>query len=593
MLRDFYRLSGPQPLLPRWALGNWWSRFHRYSADEYLGVMDTFREQGVPFSVGVVDMDWHITDVDPEHGSGWTGFTWNRDLFPDPPAFLAALRERGIATSLNLHPADGIRSFEEAYERLAKRLGLDPASGRHIVFEPSDPEFMRAYFEEVIHPLEADGVDLWWLDWQQGAYSAMPGLDPLWMLNHLHFLDSGRDGNRPLTFSRYAGPGSHRYPVGFSGDTWISWESLEFQPEFTATASNIGYGWWSHDVGGHLAGIHDPELTTRWVQLGCFSPINRLHSSNNPFLHKEPWVFDEPYRGVMVDYLRLRHRLLPYLHTMNARAHFDGAPLVEPLYYEDPGAREAYANRNQFMFGPHLLVNPLTSPVDQHSRMASVTGWLPEGEWVDPMTGRWYRGGRMVTWHRRLADYGLLARAGSILVLDADDDLGTDHPEHLEARIMGGGDGGFTLFEDDGRGASARTTLTWREGTLTLSPADGDLALPAMRRWTLKFVGLCEQAVAGHDSSWDPDTHTLIVNVTSGASAVEVRVDPRPRSNDALAWAFGVIDHAVTDAGRKEALWQQLSVTDSLRERSAAIMQAGIPESLRSALMEVFLADEA
>ena len=89
------------------------------------------------------------------------------------------------------------------------------------------------------------------------------------MLNHFHYLDSGRDGRRPLTFSRYAGPGSHRYPIGFSGDTHISWASLDFQPEFTATASNIGYGWWSHDVGGHIYGVRDDELATRWVQLGA------------------------------------------------------------------------------------------------------------------------------------------------------------------------------------------------------------------------------------------------------------------------------------------------------------------------------------
>ena len=90
---------------------------------------------------------------------------------------------------------------------------------------------------------------------------------------------------------RYAGPGSHRYPVGFSGDTITTWASLDFQPEFTATAANIGYGWWSHDIGGHMGGIKDDELATRWVQLGVFSPINRLHSVLSPFTSKEPWQF--------------------------------------------------------------------------------------------------------------------------------------------------------------------------------------------------------------------------------------------------------------------------------------------------------------
>ena len=135
-------------------------------------------------------------------------------------------------------------------------------------FDIADPDFLLAYLEEIHHPLEAEGVDFWWLDWQQGSHTAMPGLNPLWMLNHYHFLDSGRDGKRPITFSRYAGPGSHRYPVGFSGDTVTSWASLDFQPYFTATAANLGYGWWSHDIGGHMFGVRDDELVTRWFQLG-------------------------------------------------------------------------------------------------------------------------------------------------------------------------------------------------------------------------------------------------------------------------------------------------------------------------------------
>lgn len=129
-----------------------------------------------------------------------------------------------------------------------------------------------------------------------------------------------QDHELPLILSRYAGPGSHRYPVGFSGDTVVSWESLKFQPYFTSTASNIGYGWWSHDIGGHMLGVRDEELEARWYQLGVFSPINRLHSSLSPFVGKEPWNFQQPVRDIMRDALILRHRLIPYLHTMNWRA---------------------------------------------------------------------------------------------------------------------------------------------------------------------------------------------------------------------------------------------------------------------------------
>ena len=149
------------------------------------------------------------------------------------------------------------------------------------------------------------------MDWQQGNTSKVEGLDPLWMLNHFHYLDNAKDGKRPLIFSRYSGVGSHRYPIGFSGDTVMTWESLDFQPYFTANASNVGYGWWSHDIGGHMFGYRDDELITRWVQFGVFSPIMRLHSTNCIFLGKEPWNYGSEYEKSMSEFLRLRHKLIP------------------------------------------------------------------------------------------------------------------------------------------------------------------------------------------------------------------------------------------------------------------------------------------
>jgi hypothetical protein len=152
-----------------------------------------------------------------------------------------------------------------------------------------------------IYRISASTSDMLRIDWQQGEHSRIPGIDPLWyvlpasgrlsqgglsnnltsrMLNHFQFLDTGRDGRKSIIFSRFSGPGSHRYPVGFSGDSVVSWASLEFQPEFTATSSNIGYGWWSHDIGGHMLGGRNDELVTRWVQYGVFSPIFRLHSTH-------------------------------------------------------------------------------------------------------------------------------------------------------------------------------------------------------------------------------------------------------------------------------------------------------------------------
>lgn len=203
------------------------------------------------------------------------------------------------------------------------------------------------------------GTDYWWIhepNTNGNLKDPREAVDPLWMLNHLHILDICRNGKRPMFFSRFSGPGAHRYPIGFSGDTYITWEALKLQPYFTSTASNIGYCWWSHDIGGHMRGCDEPELLTRWIQLGVFSPINRLHSSANEFLHKEPWYFEAEYRSVMENCLRLRHSLFPYLYTMNYRCHTELEPLIQPMYYSYPKCREAYFSPQQYMFGTELMV---------------------------------------------------------------------------------------------------------------------------------------------------------------------------------------------------------------------------------------------
>lgn len=279
-IRDFYHLTGSTPLLPRYALGNWWSRYWPYTSDEYLDLIDRFETEKIPLSIGVLDMDWHTTDIPARFGSGWTGYSWNRSLIPNPEQLLQQLHDRKLKLSLNVHPADGIRAYEEAYPQIAERLGLNVELEEPAIFDFFNPSFREAYFKDVHYELEKQGVDFWWIDWQQGTQGM---LDPLWLLNHYHYQDSCKNAEGGLILSRYAGPGSHRYPVGFSGDTIISWNSLRFQPYFTATASNIGYSWWSHDIGGHMLGDYDEELQTRWLQFGVFSPITRLHSSRSLF----------------------------------------------------------------------------------------------------------------------------------------------------------------------------------------------------------------------------------------------------------------------------------------------------------------------
>lgn len=494
---DFYRLSGTQPVLPRWALGNWWSRYHRYSADSYLALLDEFERRELPFSVAVIDMDWHITTPELRFGNGWTGYTWNRELFPEPEAFLTELHRRGLHATLNVHPADGIRAFEDAYPAVAERLGVDPATEQSILFDPTDREFMDAYFELVHHPLEDEGVDFWWLDWQSGPHSRVPGVDPLWVLNHLHYLDSTRPGREPLTFSRYAGPGSHRYPVGFSGDTIISWESLAYQPYFTSTAANIGYGWWSHDIGGHMFGYRDDELALRWVQFGVFSPILRLHSSDSPFSSKESWTFEEPYATGMADALRFRARLVPYLHSMNIELAERGAPLVRPMYFGGEGGWGDLQAVNAYHFGTQLVVAAITEPINEATRRARVDMFLPAGDWYDVFTGLRYQGGRNLALHRGLASIPVFLRAGGFLPLAPHDAPAAENPSTLEIIVGAGGSGSFDLFEDAGvpgeNVAATRFEIDHEQQRLVVHAVTGEAdSAPASRDVTFTVLGAAD-----------------------------------------------------------------------------------------------------
>ncbi len=340
---------------------------------------------------------------------------------------------------MNLHPKDGIRAYEDAYETLAEHLGIDPKTERQIEFDVSDRKFMEAYFEYLLNPMEKQGVDFWWLDWQQTGHTKVEGYDTLWMLNHCHYVDSAKDGNRPLTFSRYAGIGSHRYQVGFSGDSATTWETLDFQPYFTSTASNVGYSWWSHDIGGHHQGIRDDELYARWVQYGVFSPINRLHCTDNPFCHKEPWTYNKDAEAVATKFLRLRHKLVPYLFTMMYRNTEDGIPLIRPLYHKYPDMDGNDKYKNEYLFGNDFIISPITQKGDYVSNMGEAPLWLPEGKFVDFFNGRIYDGGRELKVYRTLDEMPVFAKIGSIIPLCADTNQnGTDNPSSIELLVFGG-----------------------------------------------------------------------------------------------------------------------------------------------------------
>jgi alpha-glucosidase (family GH31 glycosyl hydrolase) len=590
-LSAYTDITGEAPMLPRWALGNWWSRYWDYSQDELRQRVEEFQEYDLPLSVCMIDMDWHV--VDNPHHNGWTGWTWDDESFPDPEGFVDWLHEQDVTTSLNLHPADGVHPHEDQYEAFAEFVNIDPESEEPIPFDASDPEFLRGYFDYLIDPMEdEEGIDFWWIDWQQWEESPeMEGLDPMWALNHLHALDRTRDGKRPFILSRWPELGGHRYPIGFSGDTIISWDSLRFQPHLTARSANVDFGWWSHDIGGHIGGTGDPdafgELYARWTQFGAFNPINRIHTTQSPSVDKRPWEFGGDVFAALADALRLRHALVPYLYTMAWRDHTESVPLVRPMYFHHPEAEAAYTTPHQYYFGSELVAAPHLSERDDDTNLARRSVWLPEGEWFDVFSGEQYDGDR---WHARygdLEDLPVYAKAGAIVPTDPDVGSGdVDNPDRLRIVAFPGDDNEFELYEDDGTsldhrdGAFVTTRLTQHyQGDrleFEIGPAEGDRSLvPDEREYEVAFRGVV-----------DPDSVSISV---PGEQGGDERVETNYIADEAtLAVELPAV--AVTDGVRitleteDESLVSRRDRTDEHFER--ILHHCEMPVSAKDQLLE-------
>ena len=273
-------VAGRAPLPPKYTFGYWWSRYWQYSDDEFRDLVSKLRSMDVPLDVLIVDMDWHETwslrknnAPTDEYGQriGWTGYTWQKELFPSPANFLQWTENEGLKVALNLHPASGIQPYEDVYEDFTRAYGWTEKD-KSVPFHIDEKKWADVYFQTVLAPMEKEGVDFWWLDWQQWRESKFtPGLSNTFWLNHTFFrhAEESCPDQRPFIYHRWGGLGSHRYPLAFSGDTYATWATLAYLPYFTATASNVDYGYWGHDIGGHM--FHkdqpatDPELYTRWL----------------------------------------------------------------------------------------------------------------------------------------------------------------------------------------------------------------------------------------------------------------------------------------------------------------------------------------
>lgn len=467
-LRDYYRLTGYPPLIPRYALGIWWNRDQKYSVDDIYSLIANFKKYELPLSVLVLNR-WSQDDV-----------TFDKSSIPEPKTVLEELHSNHIKVGLNLN-LGGIPSITNE--------GIVP-------FNVYDKNFLMSYFDTYIKPLYEVGVDFFAIDYRG------KDITTLRMMNYYFYNYMNKEPNkRGMILSRNGLIGAHLYPVNTSGETIVDWRTLKMIPEFNSTSSNIGVSWWSHAIGGFKDGIEDNELYTRFVQLGAYSPIFRFNFLTGHYYKREPWKWDIKTHKIVKDYMCIRHKLIPYLYSEAYKYARTGLPLIQPLYYRYPELYDEPTYKNEYYFGTELFIAPITEKKDTVMNRTVVKLFLPNGMWYDFNTGKKFPGGKRYISFFRDEDYPVFAKQGAIIplaLLDDDKLNDTSNPEKMQIHIFPGRNNTYKLYEDDG------TSKAYKEGnfmttiidynylpnnfTVIIRPLEGkEGIIPANRSYQIRF----------------------------------------------------------------------------------------------------------
>jgi alpha-glucosidase (family GH31 glycosyl hydrolase) len=419
-LADFVAVAGRVAMLPRTMTGIMHSRWYDYSNADVMDVVDAYEQRSLPLDVFVFDMNWHTKET-------WTGYSIDSTLLPDPVDTLSALHARGLATSMNIHDAQGLGSFETQFSRLAVEKGWHPGqplpppsvlqpypntvpgdSHARPLKDSIGIDFVNKTsvyaFEDTVMRLLSDlGFDIPWIDWQQGGkQGGLPGgrLNPTFTTDKVRATNHMRRGEnvRDPVLARWGGLGTHRYQMGFSGDVaGLTWKNMAYQPYFSLQAANVGYGFWSHDIVGPP---NDLELHTRWLQFAAYSGALRTHDRGGsagscaysfPYVPGSCWIVEvwetptfyyEANRAAML----ARERLIPYIYTQVRDAYDTGMTLTRGMFFDYPADELAYkataagGDFSQYMFGDDIMAAPVTASTSEDSPfsfLVQTSVWIP------------------------------------------------------------------------------------------------------------------------------------------------------------------------------------------------------------------------
>jgi len=506
-------LTGQAPMFGRWAYGFWQCKNRYKSQDEILGVAKKYRDLHIP--VDDIVQDWFWWNRKGE-------FVFNKN-YPDPKAMVDELHKDHFHLMLSIWPF-----FEPGstnYDYMDKQgWFVDkfkyPKPPYHTdamaVYDATNPEARKFYWSEINKALFSIGIDAWWMDTTEPETE---GQEDNILLGHklaagsgnryvnvFPLMDTGAiyDGQRSASdkkrvyiLSRSAFSGEQRNSVtAWSGDINSDFFSYRRQIPAGLNFALSGIPYWTTDIGGFVFGNPaDPafrELFVRWFQFGTFSPGLRVHGTRNPD-ENELWSYGADAQKILVNFDKLRYRMLPYIYSLAWKTTSAGYTPMRPLVMDFRTDERAQNIGDQFMFGPAFLVSPVTEPAATTRQL-----YLPDAKWYDFWSGAPVAGGRMMEAPAPIDRLPLYVRAGSILPLGPDMEWSTEKPaDPIEIRIYPGADGDFTLYEDENdtynyeKGKFATIPMHWdsEKSTLTIGDRKGDFpGMLKQRTFRVVFV---------------------------------------------------------------------------------------------------------
>jgi alpha-D-xyloside xylohydrolase len=528
IVADYRELTGQAPMFGRWAYGFWQCKNRYKSQDEILGVAKKYRDLHIP--VDNIVQDWFWWNRKGE-------FVFNKN-YPDPKGMVDELHSENVHLMISIWPffEPGSTNYDYMDQHgwfVDKFKFAKPPyhTNAMAVYDATNPEARKYYWNEIDKALFSIGIDAWWMDTTEPETE---GQEENILLNHKLYVGSGNrylniyplmdtgavyqgqrsasDKKRVYILSRSAFSGEQRNSVtAWSGDVVSDFVTFRRQIPGGLNFALSGIPYWTTDIGGFVFGSPaDPkfrELFVRWFQFGTFSPVMRVHGTRNPD-ENELWSYGPDAQKILVSFDRLRYRMLPYIYSLAWKTTSEGYSPMRPLVMDFRTDERAENIGDQFMFGPAFLVSPVTEPAASMRQL-----YLPNAKWYDFWTGTSSQGGKMIEAAAPLERIPLYIRAGSILPLGPEMEWSTEKPaDPIELRIYRGGDGDFTLYEDENdsynyeKGVYATIPLHWDDskGTLTIGDRKGEFPGMLQKR-TFRVVIVRENHGVGIGPSDEPD----------------------------------------------------------------------------------------